>query len=322
MGLVALTAALVIPSLAGPLGQVLQMVLPGIAACYMAAIGHRTASIAVSAVLALSVLLLLALGDIAGVMILFQSVLIAAGIYLSLLRRWSGTETWVVLSSGLSLLFLLFLLAGSGGDFTKALSEITGLVNQELDRGIQAVIANLEQQKPGPELMAIMESELQQFKETLIYYFPGIMGAGMVITALLNLWSFRYCRLKAMARFPRPEYTIYGILLPFASWRLPFWLVWIFIAGGILAAGTQGVWQRVGCNLVLSCCLFYLIQGFWVVRYFFHRLNVPWWIRGVVYLLIGIQWYGLLLVVLTGLLDTWMDFRTTLDRAKSSQDEQ
>jgi uncharacterized protein YybS (DUF2232 family) len=65
--------------------------------------------------------------------------------------------------------------------------------------------------------------------------------------------------------------------------------------------------------VILGAC--YFAQGLAVVAYFFHKNNVPRFLRGLTYLLIVFQQIFTLLVTGLGLIDLWGDFRR-LDKNK------
>ncbi|HXV50420.1 MAG TPA: DUF2232 domain-containing protein, partial [Candidatus Binatia bacterium] len=59
--------------------------------------------------------------------------------------------------------------------------------------------------------------------------------------------------------------------------------------------------------LVIGAC--YFAQGLAVIGFFFHKNNVPRFLRGLTYILIVFQQIFTLLVVGLGLFDLWGDFR-------------
>jgi len=62
-------------------------------------------------------------------------------------------------------------------------------------------------------------------------------------------------------------------------------------------------------NLLLIVGAFYFAQGLAVIAFFFHKNNVPRFLRGITYILIVFQQIFTLLVVGLGLFDLWGDFR-------------
>jgi len=62
-------------------------------------------------------------------------------------------------------------------------------------------------------------------------------------------------------------------------------------------------------NILLVIGAAYFIQGLAIIAYFFHKNNVPRFLRGLTYVLIAFEQIFTLLVVGLGLFDLWGDFR-------------
>ncbi len=67
--------------------------------------------------------------------------------------------------------------------------------------------------------------------------------------------------------------------------------------------------DSVGLNILIVCCLIYLLQGLAIVGFFFRRKRVPLLLRWLFYVLIAVQQYMVILVIAFGLFDIWVDFR-------------
>ena len=86
-------------------------------------------------------------------------------------------------------------------------------------------------------------------------------------------------------------------------------------AGLLIACGFAlfipdlGLLRIVALNLLLVIGAFYFAQGLAVIGFFFHKNNVPRFLRGLTYVLIVFQQIFTLLVVGLGLFDLWGDFR-------------
>ena len=94
------------------------------------------------------------------------------------------------------------------------------------------------------------------------------------------------------------------------EWKGPEATVWAFIACGfaLFIPGMEFV-QVFAVNVLLIVAACYFAQGLAVVAYFFHKNNVPRFLRGLTYLLIVFQQIFTLLVAGLGLFDLWGDFR-------------
>ena len=94
------------------------------------------------------------------------------------------------------------------------------------------------------------------------------------------------------------------------EWKAPERLVWGLILCGFILfiPGFDGL-RFVAANLLLVIAAFYFAQGLAIVGYFFHKNNVPRFLRGITYVLIVFQQIFTLLVVGLGLFDLWGNFR-------------
>jgi uncharacterized protein YybS (DUF2232 family) len=87
-------------------------------------------------------------------------------------------------------------------------------------------------------------------------------------------------------------------------------LVWGLIACGfsLFVPGLEGL-RAAALNLLLLLAACYFAQGLAVIAFFFHKNNVPRFLRGITYILIVFQQIFTLLVVGLGLFDLWANFR-------------
>ena len=65
----------------------------------------------------------------------------------------------------------------------------------------------------------------------------------------------------------------------------------------------------IGVNVLLICGLFYLFQGLAILTFIFKRFQVPQFFRWSAFLLLVLIKPAMLLVILVGLIDLWLDFR-------------
>ncbi|MEO5364264.1 MAG: YybS family protein [Magnetococcus sp. DMHC-8] len=91
--------------------------------------------------------------------------------------------------------------------------------------------------------------------------------------------------------------------------RLPFALVWAVIAMALLAMFAHGVLRHLGINWGMLLAVPYFFQGLAIVQRAFQWYNVGGMVRGILFTALFV-WTGMvLLVLLIGLFDTWVDFR-------------
>jgi uncharacterized protein YybS (DUF2232 family) len=104
----------------------------------------------------------------------------------------------------------------------------------------------------------------------------------------------------------------------FTQWKLPEPLIWVIITAGGLAFLGKGIFNVCGENALLVLSSIYFLQGLAVVAFYFERLKVPAFIRWITYILLCIQWYGLILIVIIGVSDVWFDLRARAPSARES----
>jgi uncharacterized protein YybS (DUF2232 family) len=95
---------------------------------------------------------------------------------------------------------------------------------------------------------------------------------------------------------------------PLSHWSSPEWLVFILVAAGFaLLAPFPGV-RQAGLNLLLILGFVYFCQGLAVISALLQRFQLPWVLRGLVYVLAFMNPL-MIVVMILGLTDLWLDFR-------------
>lgn len=130
---------------------------------------------------------------------------------------------------------------------------------------------------------------------------PGLLAGGAVLTVWLNLVLG-----SGLLRRFRPDKTVWP---EYRCWRLPEPLIWLLItAVGLSLFGSSWAAQ-VGYTLAAAAGLLYFFQGAAIFAHLLHRWHVPTFWRAVLYFFVAAQGYGMLLLAVTGVADTWADFR-------------
>lgn len=130
---------------------------------------------------------------------------------------------------------------------------------------------------------------------------PGLLGGMVLITVCMNMVICRGL-LKKLA----PEKACWP---PYSAWRLPDKVAWLLIlAFALLLVGKAGG-KNAGTSLLLVSGLLYFFQGVAVVMHTLNRWHLPRAFRLFAYVVLAFQRYGVLLVAIVGLADTWADFR-------------
>lgn len=143
---------------------------------------------------------------------------------------------------------------------------------------------------------------MPQLIDMTLQLLPGLLFLTFGLIALINVLSLR-------RRFPERRAEWFAIE-NFRDWKGPEPLVWGLIACGFgLFFPLPDLARLIAMNLLLIVGAFYFAQGLAVIAFFFHKNNVPRFLRGITYVLIVFQQIFTLMVVGLGLFDLWGDFR-------------
>ena len=175
-------------------------------------------------------------------------------------------------------------------------------IQQGLEQGFRQTLAYY---RAKPELQAEALKELtialEATRQFLRQALPAVLIAAVVSTVWLNLLAGSW-----LLQRTRPELIRWP---EFRTWRLPEPLVWlVIVALGLLASNREPL-VTVGLNAVYVLGLLYFMQGLAIVAHLLARWKMPRFFRGMVYALLLIQLYGMLLLALLGLADTWFGLR-------------
>lgn len=152
------------------------------------------------------------------------------------------------------------------------------------------------------ESLDLLQQRTPEIVEMMLQLLPGLAFVGIGLVVLANVLLL--CR-----RFPdkRAEWLAVANL---REWNGPERMVWGLIVCGfvLVIPGLEGL-RLFGANILLVIAAFYFAQGLSIIAYFFHKNNVPRFLRAVTYVLIAFEQIFTLLVVGLGLFDLWGDFR-------------
>jgi uncharacterized protein YybS (DUF2232 family) len=176
-------------------------------------------------------------------------------------------------------------------------------------RGVIAENLTLyEQLNISADQIALVRENAPEIAEFFAAISPALVLSGAVLTVWLNVLAARSLLRKHAEEFPD-----FGDL---SLWKAPERLVWFLIAAGGMMLLPIDVVDSVGLNILIICCLLYLLQGLAIVGFFFKRKRVPPLLKWLFYLLIAVQQYMVILVIAFGLFDIWIDFRKRIAGVK------
>ena len=152
------------------------------------------------------------------------------------------------------------------------------------------------------DTLDLLKDRVPQIVETTIQFLPSLLFVSLALIVLINIVFL--CR-----RFPERR-AQWLTIENFREWKGPEPLVWGLIACGFaLFIPRLNFLNVYAINILLVIGACYFIQGLSIIAYYFHKNNVPRFLRGITYVLIAFEQIFTLLVVGLGLFDLWGDFR-------------
>lgn len=173
----------------------------------------------------------------------------------------------------------------------------------------RAVIKAYEETGIPPENAIELEAYRKLFIDTISKIYPCLMIIGAGFTVWFNV---------VMAR---PLFKVGNLEYPgfFSAdrWKAPDNLIWGVIVSGFALFFPSGNIRLLAINALIVMMAIYFFHGLSIVLCFLNRYRVPSWIRIGVYFLITIQQLFLVVLILAGIFDQWIDFRKTHRRKDS-----
>lgn len=202
------------------------------------------------------------------------------------------------------LLMAVLLIASPPGGEERAL---------EIDRLVQGSMAINQEMGQDVETLAMMEKLTRQMVDVALVISPAAL-----LLYFLAITTIVY-------RFAGGALKRYGFafrsLAPFAEWKSPFPLVWVFaagLAGALIGTGSARSWAA---NLLCVALAVYFAQGLSILAWQFRKRGFSLLVRTLFYSAAVLLVFPFFMVATTGtgLFDTWFDFRG-LDRDMESEE--
>lgn len=192
-------------------------------------------------------------------------------------------------------------------------TNLYGEMLYNIDQGLLAAFENyrLSAQLPPATLLEI-EAAFTELRQIVPRIFPGLLVMTVVGMVWTNLISGDWL-LKRKVRLSTWD--------DFRYWRLPEPLVWGVIVAGLLLFTTENLLSGISMNVLIVLGLAYFFQGLAVLTFLMERWTVPLPVKGFLYLLLVVQAYGILILMVLGLTDVWLDFRKPKPAADKPEDK-
>lgn len=307
-GIVFLTLTLLIVALIPFVGPVVIIMTPLPIVYFFSRLGRVRGAAALAVAFFTASVLLGVIGQSANITVLAMICFTGAVLAEVLQRRYSVEKTFLIAS-------LAVFFCGAG--VVLAVSWLSNAapwnILQHYVQGIMDEHLRLsEQLSISADQIALIRENAREITEFFIVVFPALALSGAVLTVWVNVLALRsLLRRQGQADgFPA--------LGDLSLWKAPEGLVWVLIAAGVTMLLPFDVIDSIGLNILIVCCLLYLLQGLAIVSFFFQRKRVPPLLRWLFYLLIAVQQYMVILVIAFGLFDLWVDFRKRIAGVKDA----
>jgi len=233
-----------------------------------------------------------------GLALIYGVLALMAGLLFGLLGRLRTIASLVIAIAGAMFAASGALLLYFFGSWAAMIHDFRDSLNHQF-----LAAARIHEKMGFPrEGLDLLMQRTPQIIDMTLQLLPALAFTCFAFVVLVNILLL--CR-----RFPerRAQWLSVETL---REWKGPESMVWALIAAGfaLFVPGLE-IARVFSLNVLLVVGACYFAQGLAVVAYFFHKNNVPRFLRGLTYMLIVFQQIFTLLVAGLGLFDLWGDFR-------------
>jgi len=173
-------------------------------------------------------------------------------------------------------------------------------VNHTVQELLGSLTAFMKKEGVSLDEMLPAGVDKEVFSRFLIRLSPALMLMNSTLIVWLNVLLSR----TIPGSWPGEEEKA-----PLSAWEAPGWLIFVFIGAGFLILYPLDWLQTLGLNLLLLSALVYFFQGLAIISHTFQRYQVPRLLRIMIYPWLVLLKPAMLVVVVLGLTDLWLDFR-------------
>ncbi|OGR01137.1 MAG: hypothetical protein A2511_16465 [Deltaproteobacteria bacterium RIFOXYD12_FULL_50_9] len=166
---------------------------------------------------------------------------------------------------------------------------------------------------PQAERTKEIEIAVTQLRNLTPKIFPALMLVSVCITIWLNMLIGHWLLSKSQTdHTPWPNYR---------NWELPDHLVWGVVLGitGLIIPGD--IPHVFALNLLIVLGTLFFFQGLAVLSHLLNRWRFPGLLRSIIYLIFFLQVFGIVILSIMGLLDTWLDIRRRKPKENDNADQ-
>jgi len=152
----------------------------------------------------------------------------------------------------------------------------------------------------APDMIHDLQEGSTRLIDLVLRLTPALFLVSIAGVVLINVQLLR--RVQRVGGFV----PVFGDL---TRWKCPPELVWILIASGYGSLLATGALAAVATNVLAVLLAVYFCQGLVIAQFYMRRWRSPFWVIGLVYLFIVVEWLLATGVTLLGVFDLWADFR-------------
>ncbi len=211
-------------------------------------------------------------------------------------RGWASGSSIVLAVASLGLIAVAFFL---GQAFFQGLSPVALWEHKsgELMDSLAAMFSHAGMSFGDLKVMGLPRMDVQHL---LAEVLPALVLINLALVAWANVLVVQ--RLALLWGWDDPGE-------PLSQWASPEWLVFVLVAAGFALLAPIAWVRQAGMNLLLIMGFLYFCQGLAVIAALLQRYQLPWILRGLMYILAFMNPL-ILVVMILGLTDLWLDFRT------------
>jgi uncharacterized protein YybS (DUF2232 family) len=198
----------------------------------------------------------------------------------------------VTLGAGLLLLTAAGVMTGSG---------VTAMVNNYIALNLQMSIQIYEQLGISEESVTLIRDSLDKLQYVFLRLTPSLA----ICSVLFATWT---TLLLSRLLFPAAGLPVVQ-MGPLNQWQAPEVLAWPVIACGVSLMMPWSGLKLVAINVLLVAAMIFFFQGMGIIAYMFEKKALPRLLRGILYGMVFVQQLLILLVILVGFFDIWINWR-------------
>lgn len=184
------------------------------------------------------------------------------------------------------------------------------LVKNFITETVQESVKFYSQMPLGTEDIQIIKDNEKDIIHVFIQIFPSMM----IILSVFAIWANLLLGKNYLGRAG----IVHPKLTTLTRWKVPDWIIWIFIIfGGLLFVSQKDI-NFISLNVFLVVCFLYFLQGLAIVSFMFQSKNVPFFLRYLFYFFIAVQQLLMIPIMAIGLFDIWVDFRKLIQKNQTA----